>query len=263
MVNWIYSHSVWQWGTVFVLLVTAATCRGLVAVDRLVHPDLRRKHNDIAAAKMAIVGVAYAVLLAFIAVATWEQFTSADKIVDTEASYAGNLYRGTIGLPADKAEPMKADVKKYLHQVTEEEWPQQQMGAVSQVGRRTLVHLHSLIGGINPTNLGEAAITGELLHQINGLYDARRARILAADTTIPAIIWWIIGFGTVITLSFMCFFGAPSFSMQLSMAAMVAASMALVIVLIVGLDRPFRGDLSISKDAYENVLNSIADAEGG
>jgi hypothetical protein len=47
-------------------------------------------------------------------------------------------------------------------------------------------------------------------------------------------------------------------NMHLAVTAMVAASMALVIVLIVSLDRPFRGDLSVSVEAYENVAGSIA-----
>ena len=75
---------------------------------------------------------------------------------------------------------------------------------------------------------------------------------------IPETIWWIIGIGTIITVGFMCFFGAPNFRMHLGMTAMVASSMALVIVLIVSLDRPFRGDLCVSLDAFQNVKDSIA-----
>ena len=103
MVNWIYSNPTWLWGTVFVIGVTGLSCLGLCVVHRFVDPEMRRKHNDIAAATMAIVGVAYAVLLAFIAVAAWQSFSDADKVVDTEASYVGNLYRDTTGLPIEKS----------------------------------------------------------------------------------------------------------------------------------------------------------------
>jgi len=69
MVDWIYSNPTWLWGTLFVVIVMALSCLGLAAVHRFVDPEMRHKHNDIAAATIAIVGVAYAVLLAFIAVA--------------------------------------------------------------------------------------------------------------------------------------------------------------------------------------------------
>ena len=81
MVNWIYSNPTWLWGTLFVIVVTALACAGLWAVHRFIDPDMRHKHNDIAAATIAIVGVAYAVLLAFIAVAAWQAYSDADKIV--------------------------------------------------------------------------------------------------------------------------------------------------------------------------------------
>jgi hypothetical protein len=258
MVNWIYSNPTWLWGAIFVVGVTALSCAGLVMVHRFVDPEMRRKHNDIAAATMAIVGVAYAVLLAFIAVAAWQNFSDADKVVDTEASYVGNLFRDTTGLPLEKARPIRGAIRRYIEEVMTKEWPQQQKGQSIEAGQQTLVRVHRLITGLNPQNFGEAAITSELLHTINLLYSARRSRILAAEGAIPETIWWIIGIGTIITVGFMCFFGAPNFRMHLGMTAMVASSMALVIVLIVSLDRPFRGDLCVSLDAFQNVKDSIA-----
>jgi hypothetical protein len=258
MINWIYSNPTWLWGTAFVIGVTAMSCLGLVLIHRFIDPEMRRKHNDIAAATMAIVGVAYAVLLAFIAVAAWQDFSDADKIVDTEASYVGNLFRDTTGLPLEKARPMRGAVRRYIELVMTKEWPEQQKGQPIEAAQPILLHLHRLITNINPQTYGEAAITGELLRTINLLYSARRSRILAANGAIPETIWWIIGIGTIITVGFMCFFGAPNFLMHLGMTAMVASSMALVIVLIVSLDRPFRGDLCVSLDAFQNVKDSIA-----
>ena len=90
------------------------------------------------------------------------------------------------------------------------------------------------------------------------LYAARRTRTLAADDSIPEVVWWITAFGTTLTIGFTFLFGTRNFSMHLAMTGMVAASMSLVIVLIVSLDRPFRGELSISTQAYENARGSIA-----
>jgi hypothetical protein len=46
--------------------------------------------------------------------------------------------------------------------------------------------------------------------------------------------------------------------MHLALTSVVAASMSLVLVLILALDRPFRGELSVSVEAYQNALGSIA-----
>jgi hypothetical protein len=258
MIDWIYSNPTILWGTLLIVLVVAIATLGLVVAHRFIDVEVRRSQNDVTGAAMGIVGVAYAVLLAFIAVATWESYAGADRIVDVEASYVGDLYRETIGLaPADVA-PIRADLKKYLVQVVHEEWPSQQAGHINQAGRPTLVAIHSLIVSLDPRTPRETIIVAELLRTMNALYDARRTRILAADGAIPSIVWWIVAFGSALTVGFTYLFGTHHFRMHLAVTAIVAASMALVIVLIVALDRPFRGDLSVSVEAYENVGGSIA-----
>ena len=64
------------------------------------HP-LRSQHNDLAGFVLAIVGVIYAVLLAFIAVAVWQSYADVDSLVQTEANLVDDLYRDTISLPPD------------------------------------------------------------------------------------------------------------------------------------------------------------------
>ena len=258
MVSWIYSHPTGLWGTLLVVLVVVVALLGLLATHRLVNVEVRRSQNEVTAAAMGIVGVAYAVLLAFIAVATWESYTGADKIVDAEASYIGDLYRDTIGLADADVAPIRAELKKYLEQIVREEWPSQQAGNINQAGRPTLVRIHSLIASLDPESPRETVIVAELLRTMDALYDARRTRILAADAAIPEVVWWIVAFGSAITVGFTYLFGTHHFRMHLAVTGMVAVSMALVIVLIIALDRPFRGDLSVSVEAYENVAGSIA-----
>jgi hypothetical protein len=261
MVDWIYSSPIWLWGTILVVLVTGISLLTLVFAHRVTNVEMRRRHNDVTAAAMGIVGVAYAVLIAFVAVAAWDTFSTGDRIVDAESSFAGNLYRDTIGLSAEKADPIKADVKKYIDLVITEEWPTQQRGEVPGQARATMLHIHALVAGINPQSQGEAVITAELLKTLNELYSSRRTRLLAADAGIPGILWWIIAFGTFMTIGFTFLFGTHDFRMHLAITGMVAASMSLVVVLIIALDRPFRGDLSISSEPFENVRDAIKAAE--
>ena len=258
MINWIYSNPTWLWGGALVIGVTVLSCLALAVLHRFVDAEIRRHHNDVMAAAMGIVGVAYAVLLAFVAVAAWESFSGGNKIVDTEASFVADLYRQTIGLPETKGGPLKDTIRKYLDQVVDEEFPAQRRGEMSQAGRPTLVSLQAMIARIDPNTPGETVISTALMQTMNGLYAARRTRTLAADDSIPEVVWWITAFGTTLTIGFTFLFGTRNFSMHLAMTGMVAASMSLVIVLIMSLDRPFRGELSVSTQAYENARGSIA-----
>ena len=97
--DWIYDHPTGLWGSILVCGTTALACLGLALFHPFVDVGVRRAHNDLAGFSIAIISVVYAVLLAFIAVATWESFSSAETIVQAEAGYIGNLYRDTKGFP--------------------------------------------------------------------------------------------------------------------------------------------------------------------
>ena len=64
------------------------------------------------------------------------------------------------------------------------------------------------------------------------------------------MIWCIVFFGAAITTGYTYFFGFENFGMHIAMTATVAATLALVIVMIIALDWPFRGEISISPDPF-------------
>jgi hypothetical protein len=57
--------------------------------------------------------------------------------------------------------------------------------------------------------------------------------------------------------------GFENFRLHLTMTGAVAAALALVVVLIVDLDWPFRGEVSVSPEAYVNVEHGWNPASGG
>jgi ABC-type multidrug transport system fused ATPase/permease subunit len=258
MMDWVYSTPVWEWGTVIVVGATLVSCFGLVLFQKIVPASARQAENDVVSGTMAIVGVAYAVLIAFIAVATWQAFTDGDKATDIEASHIANLYRDVEGLPPNIADPIREHVKGYVDKVVNVEWPTQQKGELSRAGRADIEAVHSLIVSFVPANGREQVIQGEFLRVLNELYSARRTRQLAAQNSIPDVIWGIIVLGSIGTIAYSYLFCVADRRLHLVMTGMVGASMALVIVLVLALDQPFRGDLSISTDAYTNAFASIS-----
>jgi hypothetical protein len=256
LVDWIYNHPTWMWGSILVCGAAGLACLGLAACHRLVYVEVRRAHNDLAGFSIAIISVVYAVLLAFIAVATWESFAAAETAVQAEAGYIGNLYRDTKGFPAQIGEQMRELLAQYTKIVISEEWPMQQQGKLPGAGWRPLYKLHAQLVGFQPGTRGEAVIEAEFLRTLNELYKARETRLTAAAGHIPEVIWWIIAIGGALTTGFTYLFGFESFRMHLTMTGAVGASLALVVVLIVALDWPFRGEVSVSPHAYVDVEHS-------
>src|SRR5262249_2215113 len=145
MADWIYNSPTWLWGGILVAVFTAAACGGLLVFHRLVGLDVRQAHNDLAGFTLAVVGVVYAVLLAFIAIATWEAFSKADEIVENESDFAGDIYLDTQGLPGASGQAIRNDVAEYVRTVIEEEWPTQRTGKTPEQGWKPLRDLNSAI----------------------------------------------------------------------------------------------------------------------
>jgi len=80
---------------------------------------------------------------------------------------------------------------------------------------------------------------------------------LTAETTIPAIVWIVVIAGGTITIVFSSFLGAPNIAMHLAMCALLAVSGVLVLVLIIALSNPFRGDFRVTAAPYEYTLSRI------
>jgi hypothetical protein len=262
MVNeFIYNNPTWIWGTLVVAFAVGLACLGLAVFQRLVHLELRRAHNDLAGFTVAIISVTYAVLLAFIAIATWESYTRAEDIVQSEADFVGSIYRDTQGLPADMGKDIRADLRDYVDIVIQREWPAQRNGEMPSEGWKPLHKLHSAIATMHPEDLGESVIEAELLKTLNELYRARASRLSAAAGHIPDVVWWIILFGGAITTGYTYLFGFHSLGMHMVMTAAVTASLALVVVLIIALDWPFRGEVSISPSAFIQTQQSWSDLQ--
>src|SRR5713101_6158863 len=191
IVDWIYNNPTWLWGTVLVALFTAVSCGGLLVFHRLVHVSVRRAHNDLAGFTIAVIGVLYAVLLAFIAIATWESFSHASDIVENESDYAGGMYLDTAGLPEAKGKEIRDALAKYVNAVVEVEWPIQRTGKTPDQGWAPLRELATAIATINPQNQGEAVIEAEMLKTWNLLYIASSSRLSAVQGHIPGVIWAI------------------------------------------------------------------------
>ena len=152
---------------------------------------------------------------------------------------------------------MRQTLEEYAEAVIHAEWPVQRRGELPSSGWRPLRKLHGQLVKFQPDTRGEAVIQAEFLRSLNELYKAREARLTAAAGHIPVVIWWIIGISGALTTAFTYLFGFHSFRMHLTMTGAIAASLALVVVLILALDWPFRGDVSVSPAPYVNVEDRL------
>ena len=110
----VYQYPLWG----VALLLVGLSALGAMLVDLAVHQflsiELRRSHNDVAAAIFSVVGVTFAVLLAFVAMLAWEGFNKAKAAAYAEAATVLDVYNVAIGLTGLQTSQMSDAVIGYL-----------------------------------------------------------------------------------------------------------------------------------------------------
>src|SRR5919112_4478843 len=111
------------YGVLVVLVVSAAAVAGLMLVQRFVSSELREQHNDVAGFVYAGVGVVYAVLLALVVIAVWEQYQRARETVETEANALAEIAWLAHRLPESERHQLQEQARSYAREVVDQEWP--------------------------------------------------------------------------------------------------------------------------------------------
>ena len=126
----IYQYPIWAVG----LLLGGAAVFGAVILElcarRLLPIELRRQHNDVAAPIFSIIGVTYAVLLAFVAMLAWEGFNKAKAASYAEAARIGEVYNLSTGFPDPEKASIQNQILEYARRVMNVEWPEQAKGRI-------------------------------------------------------------------------------------------------------------------------------------
>jgi hypothetical protein len=247
------------WGVALLLAGLAALGAMLfeLAVHQFLSIELRRRHNDAAAAIFSVIGVTFAVLLAFVAMLAWEGFNKAKAASYAEAASVMDVYNVSVGLAGPETSQMRDDIIGYLETLVRVEWPAQAEGRIVDRGSSSLEKLNRIAIGLKPSSVADGNLHAQLLQSLSRLHDARQQRLLAAETTIPAVVWIVTIVGGALTIAFSSFLGVPSLGMHLAMSAALAISGVLVLILIIALSNPFRGDFRVSTLPFDRVLARI------
>jgi purine-cytosine permease-like protein len=94
----------------------------------------------------------------------------------------------------------------------------------------------------------------EILHQLDVMTQARRSRLVAAEGTVPGVVWSVLFGGAVVTVVFTFFFGTRNLRAQVMMTVLLSILVFSELLIIVAIDRPFSGTVKVEPDALERVL---------
>ena len=247
------------WGLAFVLTagLTGFALVGLWVMERWVMPRLRLMYDDAyyAAALVQSAMLLYSLIAALTAIGVWQRYADVSSIVSAEATAITTLWRDIGGYPPEVRDPARAVLEGYTKQVIEEAWPLQREGIVPKGGVEWMDQLQAVLFAFEPRTEGQKVIHGETLRSFNLLVHERRQRLDSVQGGLPSVLWWVLLPGAFLCLGLCLFFHVNDVRFKAVLLVGVATFMAMVLFVIVSMDRPYSGPHGVTADSYQLIYD--------
>ena len=247
----------WLSGLLVVGLSGAAALGTMLYVRRKIGIARLLLNNEVAGFKFATLGVVYAVLLAFVVIAVWERYESAEAAVESEGDAVLDLHALSYGLGEEQGRVIRSLLQRYVALVIDSEWPAMADGGDDPSAARAFRETALAVVRLQPETLGDQELYAHALSLLNTLGDNRRQRLSAAKGALPGVMWLVLAFGAAVTLGYTAFFGVQNVVAQALMTAALSLMVMVVFFLTVLLNYPFTGDVSIGPGRFHDVLVDV------
>ena len=255
--NWFYSHPVWEVALAVCAAIILVSLIGLRIFHRWIPWHKREEDTSMVGLSYALCGGLYAVMLAFVAVGVFETMDRTSAVASEEANSLGSLTFDSPGLPAELGERVREDVDKYIEIVTKKEWPHQRAYQMAtgnfEEGWAQVRKISLDVADFEPATQGQATVKAEMEGVVNELFASRRTRLLAANQHLPDAVWQMLVFGLVLVSVYVYLFGPHSYRIHMAVTTLTMLSIGFVFTLVIALDYPFRGDVSVDSEAFTGV----------
>ena len=260
---WLYDFS--KWGLYLIIFITFSSFSvlGYLVAKKPLTKYFHSKDieiNDVISHFTGIIGIFFGILIGLVAVGVWENYNSSQEKVDTESGNLLALYRDCSGLPSQVSKTIKEDIKIYIKNVIKKEWPQSKKGELPLAALDDFNKIQQDLILFNPVTERDKLIYQLCLNKFSTLAGSRRERVYATQNGLPPIVWFVTLIGCVVLISISWFFKTDT-RLHIVMSLIVGILLSTVIFMIVALDWPFRGTLSIDTGAFKYSLDRIKDSE--
>ena len=262
MADFLSAVPTWLIGLLIVGVSVGGSLVALALLRRVIPRERLKPHHDVAGALINVQGVAYAVLLAFIAIAVWERFDAAGDAAQQEASELVALYRDVGVFPEPLRDNVRTGIESYAQTVRNQEWPAMAHGEGSAAAEEEFQAIWVAIRAFKPTTAHEEVWYGKVIDRLNEVSVARFQRIDQAGSGLPSVLWVMIVAGGLLLIVGVFLFGVESALVHSTLVVTVCGTIAFIVFLVLVLDYPFTGDVSVSPEAFDLLLKEIQQFRG-
>jgi Protein of unknown function (DUF4239) len=209
----------------------------------------------------ATVGL-YGLTLGLISVGAWQNYSEVEMRASDEASSIAALFRDLSNYPEPHAAELTVLLKDYTRYVIDEAWPLQKNGQIPVGGTTRVNQLQLALYPFEPRNQSQIALHQETLRAFNHFVELRRKRLYSVTSSLPALVWYVVLFGALITMLLSCLFHFENLGTHLLCSGLYASVIGALIFLMAAMDNPYRGDFSVGPEAFELVFRQVMATQG-
>jgi hypothetical protein len=238
---------------VIVVVALATSLFFMAAVNYYWPPEARRAHNDLIGWQLSVLGTTYAVILGFMLYTVWIDFGSAELNADAEANSVVNLYRLADGLAPNEGAKIKVLARAYGDAVVSQEWGEMEADIMPTESRGITQQMWQTLMASKGASPTEITAEDHALYELSALSGYRRIRLVESASRIPGVLWFVLLVGGVVTIASTCMFGASNGALHVIQVGAFTLLIALVLVAIADINRPFEGSVHVSDYAFRRA----------
>ena len=244
-------------GMLILSLAILLAVSGLIFAQRRIPLRLRQAHNVPISIIYGALYVTFGVTVGFSAYLVLNKYTTSETTVANEAGDVRALHYLAGQFPEPQRKQIQDLATSYARAVIDEEWPLMGKGQASPRATALNQEITKSVSGLQPSTSPEQTLYSQALQRAHELNQDRTIRLLYASKGLPPILWIVLGVLAVIIILFTYFLGMESALLHILAVAALTAGLAFTMFTTIALDQPFGGDLRVSPDAFEIVLNEL------
>lgn len=219
-------------------------------------------HNETAAIVFGGISLIYSLVLAFVIVAVWDDYTDLEKTIEAEADKLYAIVEHTEALPDSIRSNIQQTICGYCSEVVNSEW---QMSAKARVVEKpnAMRGLRNRLLSIDITGKKERNVLAAIDSDLSTLEDLRRSRLNHAHSQVPSMVWLILDAGAVMMVMFFFFLGMPSLRLKRIYLSFLVSCMAMCMFLVYTLDHPFSCQSGLNGQLYQDVQAQLKNLDNG
>jgi hypothetical protein len=240
-----------------ILIAVGAIVGGLgtFLFRRYSNVKILRSHNEVTGFLFLALASFYAFLLSFIVFMVWGELNDTRSNVSKEGSSAMGLYRDIKFYP-DTVESKQIMIVylDFIYNVIDEEFPNMAQRKPSRKTLESFDRVFYKMEHLNPKNPFQVQLVAQMFNHLNELATYRGLRDSSFEKEIPAPLWWPMILGALITIICSIMLDIEHARVHVALNALLGMFIGMIIFIILLLDHPYSGSLSIKPQAYKLIF---------